>query len=149
MKHLCFGIFLAACAVSNSVSAQDCAKARNASQQDIARGEAVALLNAMAAACKSQIPENFFHLQTSSAQKLVMGATDKAHLFKNYCEFTTEAIRTLGGTTDAGTHSIGPYKNRSKCGAPASYWFIHTKDGTLALRLEVAVESGSLKIDTH
>lgn len=72
--------------------------------------------------------------------------SDKASLFKNYCEFTAEAIKTLGGNTAMGTHSIGPYKNRSKCGAPASYWFIYTKDGTLALRMEVAVESGSLKI---
>lgn len=149
MKNPFFGIFLAACVVSNGVSAQDCSVIRNASQQDIARGESVTLLNNMAAACKSQIPESFFRLQTSGAQQLVSTASDKASLFKNYCEFTAEAIKTLGGSTTVGTHSIGPYKGRSKCGAPASYWFIHTKDGTLALRLEVAVESGRLKIDTH
>ena len=149
MKNLFFGIFLAAYVVSNSVLAQDCSVIRNASQQDIAKGEAVTLLNNMAGACKSQIPENFFRLQTSEAQRLVSGVSDKASLFKNYCEFTAEAIKTLGGNTAMGTHSIGPYKNRSKCGAPASYWFIYTKDGTLALRMEVAVESGSLKIDTH
>lgn len=149
MKKSFFGIFIAFCAVSSNVSAEDCTKVRNASQQDIARGESVALLKNMAAACKSQIPENFPRLQTSDAQRLFFKADDKASLFKNYCEFTTEAIRTLGGNTDAGTHSIGPYKNRSKCGAPASYWFIHTKDGKLALRLEIAVESGNLKIDTH
>jgi hypothetical protein len=149
MKHLCFGIFVAAYAASIGASAQDCSKARNATQQDIAKGESVALLNAMSTACKSKNPENFFRLQSSDAQKLVNGTTDKAHIFKNYCEFTTEAIKTLGGSTDAGKHSIGPHKNRTKCGAPASFWFIHTKDGALALRLEVAVESGSLKIDTH
>lgn len=149
MKSLSVGIAIVVFAASNGVSAQDCSKARNATQQDIMKGESVALLNAMAAACKSQMPENFFRLQTSSAQKLSARATDKAGLLKNYCEFTTEAIKRLGGGTDAGVHTIGPQKNRTKCGAPASFWFIHTKDGTLALRLEVAVESGSLKIDTH
>lgn len=149
MKVLSLGIAVAVFAASNGALAQDCSKARNATQQDIMKGESVALLNAMAAACKSQSPENFFRLQTSSAQKLSASATDKAGLLKNYCEFTTEAIKTLGGATNAGVHTIGPHKNRTKCGAPASFWFIHTKDGTLALRLEVAVESGSLKIDTH
>jgi hypothetical protein len=149
MKSLSIGIAIAVFAASHGASAQDCSIARNATQQDIMKGESVALLNAMAAACKSQSPENFFRLQTSSAQKLTARATDKVGLLKNYCEFTTNAIKTLGGGTDAGVHTIGPHKNGTKCGAPASYWFIHAKDGTLALRLEVAVESGSLKIDTH
>lgn len=149
MKILSIGIAIAVCAFANNSLAQDCSKARNASQQDIMNGESVALLNAMVAACKSRDPENFFRLQTSSAQKLSARSTDKAGLFKNHCEFTSEAIKTLGGGTDAGVHTIGLHKNRMKCGAPASFWFIHTIDGTLALRLEVAVESGSLKIDTH
>ncbi len=149
MNILFIGVALAVFAASNGASAQDCSKARNATQQDIMKGESVTLLNTMAAACKSQAPENFFRLQTSNAQKLSAGSPDKAGLLKNYCEFTTEAIKTLGGGTNAGVHTIGPHKNRTKCGAPASFWFIHTRDGTLALRLEVAVESGSLKIDTH
>ena len=133
----------------SNVSAQNCSVIRNASQQDIAKGEAVELLNNMVAACKSQIAENFFRLQTTGSQQLVSGASEKASMFKNYCEFTAETIKLLGGNAAVGTHSIGPHKNRTKCGAPASYWFIHTKDGTLALRLEVAVESGRMKIDTH
>ncbi|RVT87952.1 hypothetical protein [Inhella crocodyli] len=149
MKKFSIGIVLAVLAALNGASAQDCSKARNATPQDIMKGESVALLNSMAAACKSQVPENFFRLQTSSAQQISARATDKAGLFKNYCEFTSEAIKTLGGGANAGVHTIGPHKNKMKCGAPASFWFIHTKDGTLALRLEVAVESGSLKIDTH
>ncbi|WP_137940283.1 hypothetical protein [Chitinivorax sp. B] len=149
MKIQLIGIVVAAFTASNGTLAEDCSRARNATQQDIAKGESVALLNAMATACKSQNPDSFFRLQTSSAQKLSAGATDKTRLLKSYCEFTAEAIKTLGGGTDAGVHSIGPHKNRMKCGAPASFWFIHTKDGTLALRLAVAVESGSLKIDTH
>lgn len=149
MRKFSIGIALAVLTASNAASAQDCSKARNATQQDILKGESVALFNSMVAACKSQTPENFFRLQTGSAKQVSARATDKAALFKNYCEFTAEAMKTLGGDANAGVHTIGPQKNRMKCGAPASFWFIHTKDGTLALRLEVAVESGSLKIDTH
>ncbi len=149
MKYQIVGIVAAVFAAANGALAQDCSRSRNATQHDIAKGESVALLNAMVAACKSRNPDDFFRLQTSSAQKLSSSVTDKTRLLKNYCDFTTEAIKTLGGGTDAGVHSIGPYKNRMKCEGPASFWFIHTKDGTLALRLEVAVESGNLKIDTH
>ncbi|MEO3712711.1 hypothetical protein [Roseateles flavus] len=129
--------------------AQDCAGTRTATPADLARGEGVALLNSMGAACRSQQPERFFRLQTSQARASAERAGDKAGLFRNYCEFTDRALKALGGDAAAGVHTIGPHKGRTRCGVPASFWFVHTKDGELALRLEVAVESGQLRMDTH
>jgi hypothetical protein len=149
MPHLHRSLAALALIAAANVSAQNCTTTRNASQQDIGRGEGVVLLRSMVAACKSQSPESFFRLQTSGAQSTVAGASDKKSLFANYCEFTSEAVKALGGNIESGTHSIGTYKGRSACGAPASYWFIHTKDGNLALRLAVAIESGQLRIATQ
>ena len=140
---------LLAVLANGHVLAQDCAGTRPATQQDLAHGEGITLLNDMAAACRSPQPENFLRLQTSSARGLAHRASDRASLVRTYCEFTEQALNTLGGNAAAGLHSIGPYKGRSRCGVLASYWFVHAKSGELALRLAVAVEGGRLRIDTH
>lgn len=134
---------------SMGASAQDCAVRRNATPQDISRGEGVVLLRNMIAACKAQSTDSFFRLITTGTQRLVAGVSYKKGLLANYCEFTNGAVKSLAGNVESGNHSIGPHKGKSACGAPASYWFVHTKDGALALRLAVAVEAGQLKIADH
>jgi hypothetical protein len=139
------------CSAISPVSFADCQSAKRATAADIAGGQADVLLKAMVAACKAEDPAKFFSLQTEDANKVLAPSSpaDKKKLFAQYCTFTTEAVNGLGGNVSTAVHSVGPYKNRAKCGVPASYWFVHNKGGELALRLEVAVESGRLKIDTH
>ncbi|MDR2188913.1 MAG: hypothetical protein LBE62_12885 [Azonexus sp.] len=140
-----------ACMIAPAASFADCQSAKPATTADIAAGQAKTLLESMISACKAQDPTAFFSLQTEGANKLLAttSTTDKEKLFGQYCAFTTEAVNQLGGNIETAVHSIGPYKNGMKCGIPSSYWFVHNKSGKLALRLEIAVESGQLKIDTH
>lgn len=135
----------------STVSVADCQSVRLAIAADIPGSKAEALLRAMVAACKSQEPDQFFALQTTDSAKLTMSASParKAEVLADYCTFTNDAMKRLGGEFSAATHSIGPYKGKTKCGVPWSYWFVHNRSGELVLRLEVAVESGRLKIDTQ
>lgn len=136
---------------SSPTSFADCKTSRSATSVDIAGGQAQSLLGAIVAACKGQDPSKFFSLQTEDANKILAPSSkaEKKEIFSQYCAFTAEAERGLGGNIGAGVHSIGPYKSKTKCGAPSSYWFVHNKAGQLVLRLEVAVEAGRLKVDTH
>lgn len=105
----------------------------------------------MVAACKTQDETKFFALQTDDANTVLakISSAEKKKLFSQYCTFTADAVGGLGGNLNAGVHTVGPHKNREKCGRPVSFWFVHNKSGDLVLRLAVAVESGQLKIDTH
>ena len=137
---------------THSISSANCQTSRPATASDMAGGQGEALLKAMTAACKAQDSAKFFSLQTDDANKLLASnspAEKKKKLFSQYCTFTDGALNGLGGNVSAATHSIGPYKNKTKCGVLSSYWFVNNKAGDLVLRLEVAVESGRLKIDTH
>lgn len=136
---------------ASTASVADCQSAKAVTAADIAGGQADALLKAMVAACQAREPAKFFSLQTADANRMVsaISPADRTQLFAQYCAFTTDSVRGLGGNTDTAVHAVGPYKNKTKCGAPASYWFVRNQGGELVLRLEVAVESGRLKIDTH
>lgn len=140
-----------ASAVTSTTSLAECQSAKPATVADVARGQSDALLKAMVAACKSQEPSRFFELQTTDASRLVSSipSAERGKLFDQYCTFTNEAVKGLGGNLATAVHTVGPHKNRRKCGVLWSYWFVHNKAGEMVLRLEVALESGRLKIDTH
>lgn len=143
-------IFLATViATVSTASFADCQSTKAATIADVGQGEA--LLKSMIDACTSGDAAGFFSLQTKDTARMLASNSpaQKEKQFANYCAFTKQAVKTLGGSTSGAVHSIGPDGNRMKCNAPASYWFVRSKSGELALRLEVGVESGRLKIDTH
>lgn len=136
---------------AGAASIADCQTAKPARSVDIAAGQADALLKSMVAACKAQNSDQFFKLQTEDANRVFAknSQAEKYKLYEQYCASTTGAVSKLGGDLGAAIHSVGPYKNRMKCGMPSSYWYVNSKNGELVLRVEVAVESGRLKIDTQ
>ena len=144
-------VLVIACAVASAAAFADCQTFRPATATDVTNGQGAALLEAMVAACKIVDSGKFFDLQTDDARQVIasISPAEKKKLLSQYCAFTAKAVSGLGGDVGAGVHSVGPYKKRTKCGAPQSYWFVHNKAGELVLRLEVAVESGRLMIDTH
>lgn len=128
-------------------AAANCQSKRPASPSDI--GKSTELFKSMIVACKSGNPDNFFALQTTDANRMVNSSGNKRSLFTQYCSFTQDALRTLGGQPENGVHSIKQDNYKTVCGQKVSTWYVHSNNGALAIRLDVAVENGQLKIDTH
>lgn len=136
-------------ATVSSASFADCQSTSAATMADVGQGDA--LLKSMIKACTSGDAAGFFSLQTKDTARMLASQSPAQNekLFANYCAFTNQAVKKLGGSTDGAVHSIGPDGDRKKCNAPSSYWFVRSKSGELAVRLEVGIEGGRLKIDTH
>jgi hypothetical protein len=145
-------VFVAsACMAATTLAFADCQTTRPPTAADVSAGHTDSLLKAMVTACQGQDPDKFFTLQTTDANNVIAKgqAANKKELFSQYCAFTSKAVGGLGGNVSAAVHSVVADKKTTKCGSPTSNWLVHNKAGELVLRLEVAVESGRLKIDTQ
>ena len=139
-------------AFATNVAVADCQSLKPLGPGDVNSAKPDLLFKNMLAACKSGAPERFFALQSKKSSYLLskLSSSDKSQLFSQYCTFTQEANKTLGGHPESGIHSFKQdnYKT-TECGQKMSFWYVHSKNGALALRLEVTLENGQLRIDTH
>jgi hypothetical protein len=140
-----------ACLAVALPAASNCQTYQPASAAHVAGGQADALFKSMIAACAAQDSSRWRDLRTERVNTLLarLSEAENKRLDGDHCALVKGVLAGLNGKASAAVHSIGPYKNRTECGIPAAYWFIHDPVGKPLLRLEVALEQGRLKIDTH
>lgn len=145
-------ILVVACLqLTSSIALADCYSRKPVQPGEFSSAAGQSLLNKMVAACNDGAPENFFALQTDDARSIVsrLSAPKQQQLFAQYCDFTKKGMGILGGQPERAIHSIKVDSYKTKCGQKVSTWYVHNSGGSLAVRMDVAIESGEMKIDTH